>query len=118
MQGGSCQNDKSKLLEFKNTGRKIPKFPNEEIRSFENWNAYVKNDYGIGVYTPGSDLVTCYRYIRNETNKPIDLSCSYFAPVRTMSVTSNFVFEYDVYLTICKVKEIRDRFYKTHATRQ
>lgn len=94
--------------------KKIPKFPNEEICSYENWNAYVKNDYGIGVYTPGTDRVTCYRYLRDSTNKPIDLSCSYFAPVRTMAISSNFVYEYDVYLTIGKIEEIRARFYKIH----
>ena len=97
--------------------QKIPGFPNEEIQSYENWNAYVKNDYGIGVYTPGSDKVTCYRFIRTNTNKPADLSCSYFAPVRTMAVTTNFAFEYDVYLTIGNTKEIRERFYKIHKQR-
>jgi len=41
---------------------RVPSFPNESANCPENWAAYVKNDYGLGVYFPGSEHVTLYRY--------------------------------------------------------
>ena len=91
---------------------RVPGFPNESANCPENWAAYVKDGYGIGAYFPGSEHVTLYRYV--EPNQPPEVSCSYFAPLGSMSVTPNMEFEYDVYLTIGKTEEIRERFYKIH----
>lgn len=92
---------------------RFPSFPNESANCPENWAAYVKDGYGLGVYFPDSEHVTLYRYV--EPNQPPEVSCSYFAPLRTMAVTPNLEFKYDVYLTIGETEKIRERFYKIHS---
>jgi len=89
---------------------RVPSFPNESANCTENWAAYIKDGFGMGVYFPNSDHVTLYRYIN--TNQASEVSCSYFAPIKTMSVTPDFEFKYNIYLTIGKPQEIRKRFYK------
>jgi hypothetical protein len=89
--------------------RKVPGWPNEKATAIENWAAYVDgDDFGIGVHFPGTSQLTCYRY--KGKPGPKGGGCSYFAPVKTMAITSGLRYEYDVYLTIGTVKEIRARF--------
>lgn len=89
----------------------VPGWPNEMKVRDEHWAAYVDNDnWGIGVYTPGTREMTCYRY--KGTSGPKGSGCSYFAPLRTFAVINGLNLEYQVYLTIGTVSEIRDRFYK------
>jgi len=93
----------------------VPGWPNEGRLRTEEWAAYVDaNKWGIGVYTPGTSNSTTYRYLGDGTVGPKGSACSYFAPVRTMKITPGMVFEYDVYLTIGSVNEIRKRFSKIH----
>lgn len=83
---------------------------NEERTRTEHWAAYVdNNDWGLGVYTPGTPQMTLYRF--GYGSGPTSGACSYFAPIRTFAVTKGMVFEYDVYLYIGTIDQIRETFY-------
>ena len=89
--------------------RVIPGWPYELQKSTEQWAAYVdENDWGCGVYFPGSTQLTTYRH--PGPAGPKGGGCSYFAPIRSLAITKGMQLEYDVYLTIGTVKEIRARF--------
>ena len=80
----------------------------------EEWSAYVDaDDYGIGVYTPGTTQITYYTFGHGPGGaaKP---SCSYFSPIRTLAITSGMELVYDVYLTIGTTDQIRSRFKALH----
>ncbi len=84
---------------------------NEERTRTEHWAAYVDdNDWGLGVYTPGTPQMTLYRF--GLGSGPTSGACSYFAPIRTFAITKDLVFEYDVYLYIGTVDQIRNTFYE------
>jgi hypothetical protein len=88
--------------------RSIPGWPNEGRKMTEHWAAYVnENDFGIGVLVPVANSLTCYRF---GDGKREHGSCSYFSPLTKFSIKPGFIFEYDAYLTIGSVDEIRDRF--------
>ena len=89
--------------------RDVPGWPNEERTRTEHWAAYVDDsDWGIGVYTPGTPLSTTYRF--DGLPGPTGGGCSYFAPIRNFAVAKGLVLEYDVYLYIGTVEEIRSAF--------
>ena len=93
--------------------RSIPGWPNESRSIDEHWAAYVDgNDFGLGVYVPIADQITCYRF---GDGNPEHGSCSYFAPVKTFAIEPGMVFEYDVYLSLGTTTEIRDRFKQLNA---
>jgi hypothetical protein len=95
---------------------KVPGWPNEYQKRTEEWSAYVDEDNrGIGVYTPGTHDITCYRF--EGPDGPEGSGCSYFAPIRTLAVKKGLNLEYNVYLTIGSVHEIRKRFYKIHSSK-
>jgi hypothetical protein len=71
-----------------------------------------ETDWGIGVYTPGTGDITCYRHTGLRDAGPKGSACSYFAPVRKLAITSGVTVVYEVYLSIGKVDAIRNRFYK------
>lgn len=93
------------------TGKPIsrlhPGGKNEMHRIAENWAAYIdQDDFGMGVYVPIAKEITSYR-----VSKPGEAgACSYFAPVVTFAVSQKREFQYDVYLSIGKVDQIRKRF--------
>lgn len=93
----------------------VPGWPNEAQQSDECWAAYTDSTgWGIGVFTPGTIALTTYRFEGDGKTGPEGSACSYFAPIREFSITPGFVFEYDVYLTIGNINEIRERFYQIH----
>ena len=83
---------------------------NQYLTRAEEWSAYVdSNDWGIGVYTPGTQQITYYSF-GHGPGGAANPSCSYFAPIRTLAITPGLKLNYDVYLTIGTVDEIRSRF--------
>jgi hypothetical protein len=94
----------------------VPGWPNESQKMNENWAAYVDDvQWGIGVYVPGTNIMTTYRHSGDLVTGPYGGACSYLAPVRKFSIKPGFVFTYDVYLIIDKLTEIREAFYKIHS---
>jgi hypothetical protein len=86
-----------------------PGWPNESRKPVENWAGFVGPDgRGMGVYFPGTDLITTYRH--PGPAGPKGGGCSYFAPIRTMAITPGFVFDYNIHLTIGSAEEMRARF--------
>lgn len=91
----------------------IPGWPNEYYDRTEDWSAFVNEEgYGIGVYTPGSLPITAYQYGKGASTGSKGDDCSYFAPLRQFAITKGMTVEYDVYVTIGQLKEIRSRFYR------
>lgn len=87
---------------------------NEERNRTEHWAAYVDDKgWGIGVYTPGTELSTTYRF-GSGPGGPMSGACSYFAPIKVFAVTQGLAYSYDVYMTIGTVEEIRAAFYAIH----
>ncbi len=64
------------------------------------------NDFGLGVYVPIAERLTCYRF--SQRGNPG--ACSYFAPLTRFAVTPGKDFRYDLYLTIGTPGQIRERF--------
>jgi hypothetical protein len=92
--------------------RSVPGWPNESRTLTENWAAYVDDtDFGLGVYVPVADRLTCYRFGDGRADHG---SCSYFAPLTTFAVTPGFTFEYKIHLTIGPLDQIRSRFVDLH----
>lgn len=93
--------------------RRVPGWPNEYAKRTEDWAAYVDDkNWGIGVYTPGTPEMTCYRF--KGTSGPEGGGCSYFSPIRTSAIRKGTTIAYEVYLTIGTVDEIRARFKAIH----
>ncbi len=91
--------------------RRVPGWPNERGRTPENWVAYLdKEDWGIGIYTPGTEIFTCYRFKGNGERGPKGSACSYVAPLRRFSLQKGTKIDYEVFLTIGSINEIRTRF--------
>lgn len=89
----------------------VPGWPNQSQKSIECWAAYVDdNHWGIGVYFPGTVNMTTYRH--PGVAGPRGGGCSYFAPVKKFAITPGFKYEYDVYLMIGKVEQIREEVYR------
>jgi hypothetical protein len=90
------------------TDRSVPGWPNESRTVTEHWAAYVdKKGFGIGALAPKADKLTCYRFGKGEATTG---ACSYFAPLTRFAIRPGFLFEYDLYLTVGSVEEIRERF--------
>jgi hypothetical protein len=88
--------------------RSKPGWPNESRKFSEHWAAFVNaSDFGMGVFVPVADSLTCYRF---GDGKREHGSCSYFAPLKRFAITPGMRFDYDVWLTIGTAGEIRERF--------
>ena len=91
---------------------------NREFTRTEHWAAWVdERGWGLGVYTPGTELMTVYRFGSGPGGAQMG-SCSYFAPIRTFAITKGMRFTYDVYLMIGTVDEMRAAFRALHAASQ
>ncbi len=87
-----------------------PGWPNERYQIFNEWVAYLdENGRGIGIHVPGIKTITCYRSAGDKKNRDKG-ACSYVAPIKRMEIKPGFHYEYDVYLTIGTLPEIRHRF--------
>lgn len=91
--------------------RAVPGWPNQGKKTTEHWAAYVNSaDFGLGVFTPGTGDLTCYRFEGDRRTGPKGSACSYFAPLRTFAITPGLTFEYDVWLAAGTLADIRARF--------
>ena len=91
--------------------RRVPGWPTERGKASESWVAYRDDqDWGIGIYTPGTETFTCYRFKGNGKTGPAGSACSYVAPLRRFSLQKGLVVDYEVFLTIGSLAEIRKRF--------
>lgn len=87
---------------------------NKEFRRTDHWSAYVDDKgWGLGVYTPGTELSTNYRFGTGPGGAQMG-SCSYFAPIRIFAIEKRKTYSYDVYMMIGTVDEMREAFYKIH----
>lgn len=83
---------------------------NQYLTRTEEWSAYVDdNDWGLGVYTPGTSQITYYTFGHGATGAGAS-PCSYFSPVRTLAITPYLTLRYEVWLTAGTVEEIRRTF--------
>ena len=82
----------------------------------ENWMAYLDdNKWGIGVYNP-----ICTNFIAGMSGQPggeaTSGATSYIAPVRKEILNKNSVYEYEYYLIVGTVDEIRTKIYQLHSS--
>ncbi len=85
----------------------------QKITYETGWLAYVDDkDFGIGICTPGTKNAVNYRHRGNGKTGPTGSACSYVAPIRTLKLTKGEAVDYEFYLTIGSLDEIRARFEK------
>jgi hypothetical protein len=95
--------------------RSIPGWPNEARQITEHWAAYVNDeDFGLGAYVPAASKITCYRF--GDGKRELG-ACSYFAPLVRFAIKPKFEFQYDVFVTVGQVDEIRAAFAVQHKRR-
>ena len=83
----------------------------EKINYENEWLAYVDDrNFGIGIYTPGTKEAVAYRHKGSGSTGPTGSACSYVAPIRSLQLTKGAVVDYEIYLTIGTLDEIRARF--------
>ena len=80
----------------------------------EQWMAFVDDNlWGMGIYNPN-----CTRFLAGMSGtiggEASDGSTSYIAPVKKAMLTKNCVYEYDYYVIIGTLAEIRSTVYKLH----
>jgi hypothetical protein len=78
----------------------------------ENWMAFVDDDHwGMAVYTP-----ICNDFLAGMSGEAggeaFDSSTSYIAPVKKETLFNNSVYEYEYYLLIGELEEMRSTIYK------
>ncbi|MCM8534572.1 MAG: hypothetical protein NE334_01410 [Lentisphaeraceae bacterium] len=89
----------------------IPGWPNKSFNMTESWAAYVNDEkFGLGVLSPSSKNLTCYRYIVKNKTGSKSADCSYFAPTMKSAIVKGSTITYDVFLTIGSIEKIRKRF--------
>ena len=74
----------------------------------ENWAAFADtNNWGLGAYFPHTTKLGYY-VVGSDPSRPEN--CSYFAPIMRFALKKGMKFEYDVFLTIGSITDIRSRF--------
>tara|TARA_R110002096_G_scaffold203718_15_gene389101 strand:- start:4532 stop:6211 length:1680 start_codon:yes stop_codon:yes gene_type:complete len=92
------------------TGAAISRFQpgrkNEYYQIPEHWAAFVnESDVGLGIYVPIAEQLTTYRFPGGANS-----DCSYLAPIATFAFKPGLTFEYDAYVCLGSLVEIRTRF--------
>lgn len=79
----------------------------------EHWMAFVDDaGWGMGVYSPSAELFLAGRSDSNTDGDAASGSTSYIAPVRDEALMKNSVMEYEYYLIIDYLDNIREKIYK------
>jgi hypothetical protein len=82
----------------------------------ENWMAFVDDkNWGMAVFTPSSTNFLA-GMAGNPGGEELDASTSYIAPLQTIRLYKNSVFEYDYYIIIGKLEDMREKIYKLKET--
>lgn len=84
----------------------------------EHWMAFVDgNNWGMGIYNPD-----CDKFLAGRAGLPdkeaTDGSTSYIAPVKKAVLYKNCVYEYDYYVIIGTLREIRSKVYELHTAKK
>jgi len=78
----------------------------------ENWMAYVDDSkWGIGVYNPQCSNFLAGMYL-GEGGEASSDSTSYIAPIKQHKLNKNDIYEYEYYLIVGNLNEIRSAIYK------
>jgi len=80
----------------------------------ETWCAWTAGEkgYGIGLYTPGCEILFAGRYSHNASKDPEDGATNYVAPLCTLCLESYKPLEYGYLITTGDVPAIRQTFTK------
>lgn len=79
----------------------------------EQWMAFVDSSlWGMGVYSPSATQFAAGRSDSNTNGGPDSPSTSYIAPLRRETLKKNCVMEYEYYLIVDKLENIRKRVYE------
>ena len=77
----------------------------------ETWCAWVDDsDYGVGLFTPGAEILLAGRFEFNGSASAEDNATNYVAPLRTFALEYGEPFSYTYYLTAGSLDEIRQTF--------
>ncbi|MDP2334901.1 MAG: hypothetical protein Q8N05_00325, partial [Bacteroidota bacterium] len=81
----------------------------------EHWMAFTDdNNWGMGVYNP-----ICVKFLAGMSGsagkEAADGSTSYIAPVKKEVLYKNCVYEYEYYIVIGTLQEIRNKVYQLHS---
>lgn len=78
----------------------------------ERWSALIDdNDWGLGVYNPATQSFVAGFHGSPGSGDPTGGSCGYIAPLRTESIRYNTVYNYEVYLVLGYINDIRAYVY-------
>lgn len=81
----------------------------------EKWMAFTdKSGFGMGIYSPRATRFLAGRYTSDTTGGDKSLSTSYIAPLTTMKLRPGSVCEYDYYIILGDIGEIRKEIYRIH----
>lgn len=105
-------NDSIEELEVKNLEKNG--FWGRYLTITENWMAFVDNDnWGIAVYTPSTE-----KFLAGMAGKPggeaHDGSTSYIAPIKKIKLGKKTVYEYEYYLLVGTLADMRRGIYEIH----
>jgi hypothetical protein len=81
----------------------------------EHWMAFLDDNlWGMGIYNPNCTKFLAGMAGKNIDGEATDGSTSYIAPVKQAMLTKKCVYEYDYYVIIGTLAEIRNAVYKLH----
>jgi len=79
----------------------------------EHWMAFVGNDgRGMAVYSPSASHFMAGRFDGRRDGEAEDVGTSYIAPVRTNKMMKNSVVEFEYWLVLGNLKQMRKAIYK------
>lgn len=82
----------------------------------EKWMAFVDSkNWGLGVYSPAAERFLAGRFENNPQGDDMSSATSYIAPLKTSKLDRNSVFEYDYYLLVGDLNNIRNEIYKINS---
>jgi hypothetical protein len=77
----------------------------------ETWCAWTDdNDWGIGLYVPGVEMLIGGRHAYNGTKEPHDAACNYVAPLKSIKLQSFVPVEYSYLIYTGNLADMRAKF--------